>query len=167
MAMRALADDMSLLQAALLGTGAGLVGASLSWFLIGSQLSAPRQTDTPARQTISVESPAAISAAIPTASPSQEATAIAALPSFYLQVAAYRHEDGARESAARLQALGFEVEVQKDSEYHRLLVGPLESRDAVSRTSDRLDQVLQSSTNMRRTIPGPWMTVQPSQNSDL
>ena len=91
--------------------------------------------------------------------------AIAALPSFYLQLAAYRHEDGARESAARLQALGFEVEVQKDNEYHRLLVGPLESRDAVSRTSDRLDQALQSSTNMRRTIPGPWMTVQPSQNS--
>lgn len=165
--MRALADNISLFQAALLGASAGLVGASLSWFLIGSQLSAPRQTDTPAPQTISSESPAAIPDAMPTASPSQEAAAIAALPSFYLQVAAYRHEDGARESAARLQAFGFEVEVQDDNEYHRLLVGPLESRDAVSRTSDRLDQVIQGSTNMKRTIPGPWMTVQPSQNSDL
>ncbi len=144
MATQAVADEVSLPQVALLFAGVSLVGASLGWFLMSSYF-------LTADQTIGADSPAVMA----------ESDAMAARASYYLQVAAYTQEDGARLSAESLEEFGFEVQIQNDGLYHRLLVGPLESLDAVGRTRESLANVLQNSTNVKRSIPEPWLTVQP------
>lgn len=167
MVTREVANEAPILQEALLVIGVSLIGTSLGWFLMSNQLSKLGPADTQPSQTIGVESPVVLADSRPIASPSREGTVKVARPSFYLQVAACRSEIGALETAEGLQKLGFEVQIQNEGRYHRLLVGPLESRDQVTGTIDRLSSVLQSSTNMKRAIPGPWLTVQPSMGLDL
>jgi hypothetical protein len=156
--------ETSLTQAVCLGGVAGVVGASLGWFLMSSDFMESGQAEKPTHQPSRLESSASMLDPIPAPSPtlSQESTTVAAEPIFYLQVAACRDEDSAIESLAGLRTLGFEARIQNDGAYHRLLVGPLGSQDAVSQASDRLAHALQSSPDIGRTIPGPWLTVQPS-----
>jgi hypothetical protein len=164
MAQPEVTNETSLTQAALLGVVAGVVGASLGWFLMSSDFMGSGQAEKPTHQPSRLESSTPTLDPVPVSSPSprEESTRAAAYPSFYLQVAACRDEDSATESLTRLRNLGFEARIQNDGAYHRLLVGPLGSQDAVSQASDRLAQALQSSPDIGRTIPGPWLTVQPS-----
>lgn len=167
MAQPEVTNETSLTQAALLGVVAGVVGASLGWFLMSSDFMESGQAEQPTHQPSRLESSAPMLDPVPVPSPSQKSTRVAAGPSFYLQVAACRDEDSATESLTGLRTLGFEAQIQNDGAFHRLLVGPLGSRHAVSQASDRLAQALQSSPGIGRTIPRPWLTVHPSTGARL
>lgn len=156
-------NETSLAQSALLGIVAGIMGASLAWFLAPSNSMESGQAAKATPQPIRLESSIPVLDPIPAPAPSprEESTIVAAGPVFYLQVAASRKEEGATKALTGLRSLGFEARIQNDGAYHRLLVGPLGSRDAVSQASARLAQALESSPDIGRAIPGPWLTVQP------
>lgn len=137
--------QQSLGSAVLIGAAAGIVGTSLGLALITSGGKyAARLESTP----IESVSPIVQEQRQETATPH---------PGWYLQVAAYRNLNGAQESAERLMAAGFDVEIAEKGELHRLLVGPVDSPEALAQTKDRL--VAAMGADLDRTIPGPWLPI--------
>lgn len=158
-------SEISLKQAALLGVAAGLLGATLGWFLMSSVFTMADRAEPQAYQPGSVETSIVAPDPVPASISDQEADA--AQDSFYLQLAACRDADSAGESIARLRDLGFVAQIHDRGVYHLILVGPLGSQDDIADTRDRLAQALRDSPDVGRAIPGPWLTFRESSNPRL
>jgi len=142
--------QQSLGSAVLIGAAAGIVGTSLGLALITY---GGKYTDQPVEPTIESASPIVQEQRKETAPPHH---------GWYLQVAAYRNLNGAQESAERLIAAGFDVEIAEKDQLHRLLVGPVDSPEALAQTKDRL--VAAMGPDLDRTIPGPWLPIESTNN---